>query len=82
LNSGQFILEICDNGLGIPQERLQQFREAGGSVGVGLVGMRERVNELSGHVEIESSPTGTRITVKLPVTACLEIASSHSTSAA
>jgi len=36
--------------------------------GVGIQGMRERVRQLSGELEIQSSPTGTTVTARLPVT--------------
>jgi signal transduction histidine kinase len=68
VSSEDFILEIADNGTGIPEECIKRFREAGHGTGVGLVGMRERVNELGGRLEIQSNPAGTTITVALPAT--------------
>jgi signal transduction histidine kinase len=47
-----------DWGRGIPMERLNQLREASSETGVGLAGMRERVNELNGKLEIESDGHG------------------------
>jgi two-component system NarL family sensor kinase len=65
------ILEIRDFGRGIPAERLAQFRETSAEAGVGLAGMRERLNELDGELEIESVGHGTsvRALVPLPATA-------------
>jgi signal transduction histidine kinase len=42
--------------------------ESGGTVGVGVRGMRERVRQLGGSLEISSAGagTGTRIVVRLP----------------
>ena len=67
LDAGQFRLEVSDNGRGIPQEHLKRFREAAGSSGVGIAGMRERVRELGGRLDIESDKTGTRVNVTLPM---------------
>jgi two-component system, NarL family, sensor kinase len=64
------ILEVRDFGCGIPAERLAQLRETGAQTGVGLAGMRERLNELKGRLEIESNNHGTslRAIVPLPIT--------------
>jgi len=59
-------LEIRDNGNGISQERLSRLNETS-TVGVGIAGMRERVHELRGHLEIHSSGTGTVISATLPI---------------
>jgi two-component system NarL family sensor kinase len=48
------LLEIRDCGRGIPMERLTRLREASSETGVGLAGMRERLTELNGRLEIES----------------------------
>ncbi len=63
----RIILEVRDNGRGIPPERWQQIHHLGGSAGVGISGMRERVRELGGHLEVQSSETGTTVTVDIPV---------------
>ena len=46
------VLEVSDNGRGIPQENLRRFHETGTGMGVGLTGMRERVRELGGTLEL------------------------------
>ncbi len=63
------MLEIRDCGRGIPVERLTRLREASSETGVGLAGMRERLNELNGKLEIDSDCHGTslRAVVPLPV---------------
>jgi signal transduction histidine kinase len=58
-------LEVRDNGIGMPQERLSRLLESAGS-GVGILGMRERIHELGGRLEIESGPGGTRVMAVLP----------------
>jgi two-component system NarL family sensor kinase len=62
------ILEIRDFGKGIPEERLRLLQSASAKAGVGLAGMRERLRELNGKLEIESDCHGTsmRATVLLP----------------
>jgi signal transduction histidine kinase len=66
---GRVILEVSDNGKGIPPRVLNQFR-AGGAAGIGLAGMRERLGELRGTLEVESSPPGTKVRATLPATLC------------
>jgi signal transduction histidine kinase len=65
------VLEIRDCGRGIPMETLTRLRDANSETGVGLAGMRERLNELNGNLEIESDRHGTslRAIVPLPVVA-------------
>ena len=58
-------LEIRDGGKGISPERLAQI-QAGGS-GVGIRGMRERVAQFSGTMNVESDASGTRILVTIPI---------------
>jgi signal transduction histidine kinase len=36
--------------------------------GVGIQGMRERLRQLNGHLEILSFPDGTQVTARLPLT--------------
>jgi signal transduction histidine kinase len=67
---GNVILQIADDGNGIPPRIMQQFQR-GGAAGIGLAGMRERVAELQGALEVESTPgAGTRIRATLPTTGC------------
>jgi PAS domain S-box-containing protein len=66
-DSQQVRLEIQDYGKGMPLETLQQLNEGAGKTGVGIAGMRERVRELGGSMSIHSDPTGTLLTVLLPL---------------
>lgn len=66
LHSDQLRLEITDNGKGIPGERLKNL-EAAGNSGVGIAGMRERVREIGGRLEIQSDEHGTNVGVTLPI---------------
>jgi len=65
-NNDYVQLEISDNGKGIPRERLNDLSEARNSTGVGIAGMRERVRELGGDLEILSAGAGTSVHVTLP----------------
>ena len=55
---GDLVLEILDDGDGLPQ-RYQ--------AGVGLTSMRERAEELGGEFEIRSTPEGTHLWARLPL---------------
>jgi two-component system, NarL family, sensor kinase len=65
--SESVILEVKDFGCGIPAERLVGLRGASAEMGVGLAGMRERLNELNGKFEIESDSHGTSIRAIVPL---------------
>jgi len=58
------VLEVRDEGRGMPAERLREIQTRGS--GVGIRGMRERVLQLSGTMSIESDGSGTRIQVVIP----------------
>ena len=60
-------LAIDDNGKGIPRDVLERFGKSGVNLGVGLAGMRERVKELGGRLEIESDKSGTRLRAIIPI---------------
>ena len=63
------ILEIRDDGCGIEGKRLVRLRETSAETGVGLAGMRERMNELNGTLEMESEGRGTTIRAVVPLRA-------------
>ena len=60
-------LEVQDYGVGMAPEFLERFQASGVGGGVGMAGMRERVNELGGQLNIASGRHGTLVTVSLPV---------------
>ncbi len=66
-NEDQVTAEVRDNGSGMSPERLSQIR-SGGS-GVGVRGMRERIRQFHGLLEIDSDLTGTRVSVEIPIPA-------------
>jgi signal transduction histidine kinase len=61
------VLQVRDYGKGMPVELLKMFQTKGTSFGVGLTGMRERVRELSGKLDVQSSSSGTLLSVTLPI---------------
>src|SRR5258708_11637989 len=65
-------LEIRDYGHGIPQEILKGFKTSGNGVGVGLAGIRERLREVDGKLDLSSSGDGTVLRVSLMVTSTRE----------
>ena len=60
-------LTIQDHGKGMPAETLHHFRKNGTHVGVGLAGMRERIKELGGTLNIQSDTSGTVLKVEIPL---------------
>lgn len=61
----EVVLVVCDDGEGVNRDVLLQFH-AGHAGGIGLAGMRERLAELGGTLEVESDFKGTRIRATLP----------------
>lgn len=60
------VLTVRDYGMGVPREVLDRFWKTG-NVGVGLAGIRERVKELGGYLEIESNLDGTLLKATIPL---------------
>src|SRR5215472_13893291 len=66
IDSDRVILTIRDFGMGVPREILDRFWKTG-NVGVGLAGIRERLKELDGFLEIESTVDGTLLRATIPL---------------
>jgi PAS domain S-box-containing protein len=60
-------IRITDSGVGVPAEIIEQIKQGKTIEGVGLRGMYERVRELGGQLEIESSGMGTALSAVLPL---------------
>jgi signal transduction histidine kinase len=60
-------LEVRDEGRGIPSETLRKFHTGSAGLGVGVAGMRERIRQLGGHLDIESSGRGATVRAILPL---------------
>jgi PAS domain S-box-containing protein len=66
---GNLHLFVSDQGCGIPPEKLASSQDgANGTIGVGLLGMRERLRQLDGKLEISSTGQGTQIHATIPIT--------------
>ena len=66
---GEVRLEIGDFGKGMSKESQKTSRSSVAPLGVGIQGMKERVRQLSGTLEITSRPgKGTLVTAILPIT--------------
>jgi PAS domain S-box-containing protein len=61
---GKIIVEIQDQGCGMPPEKLAEIQSQGS--GVGISGIRERLRHFSGELVVESNDTGTKIVATLP----------------
>lgn len=64
-DSSSVSLVVRDQGIGIPPEKLAELQSQGS--GVGILGMRERVRQFKGEMNIKSSSAGTVVLVTLPV---------------
>jgi len=66
MEKNNVILTVRDFGMGVPREVLDRFWKTG-NVGVGLAGIRERLKELGGVLEIESNLDGTLLRATIPL---------------
>lgn len=65
VENGEATLIVRDYGRGVSSDQLANFRK-GIDLGVGLVGMRERVSELNGKFRILSEKPGISVMVTIP----------------
>lgn len=61
----QIVLTVADDGKGIPHEVLSRFY-SGAAPGIGLAGMRERLAEFGGQLNVYSSSAGSVVEVTIP----------------
>jgi PAS domain S-box-containing protein len=71
-------LEIRDQGKGMEQRPVQLQGTGRARLGVGILGMRERMTQLGGKLEIESGPSGTTVRARIPLRGQVPDAGSHS----
>ena len=67
--TGRVILTVHDDGRGISRDVVKRFR-SGLASGVGLAGMRERLAELDGVLEVETRTRGTTVRATIPIMEC------------
>lgn len=69
VENGEARLEVADNGRGIPAPVLRMLdgRAGGGKLGVGIAGMRERLRQLGGRLEISSRRPGCSVRASVPL---------------
>jgi signal transduction histidine kinase len=66
-SDGDICVEVKDQGKGIPSEKLHEMT-SGGTPGVGIRGMRERIRQLGGSLRIDSGGSGrTAVIARLPL---------------
>jgi len=65
--NGELRLEICDAGRGVLPSVLEKFERGGAELGVGLAGMRERLRQLGGRLEVRPENPGTTVRATLPL---------------
>ncbi len=66
-DSAQVTLEVRDEGRGMLVAALEELEGQIAQLGVGIAGMRERVGQLGGRLEIYSRGRGTTVKVTLPL---------------
>jgi signal transduction histidine kinase len=59
--NGQLLLEISDQGKGIPAPVLESVQNVSGTMGIGIRGMTERMRQLGGKLEVISTSAGTTV---------------------
>jgi PAS domain S-box-containing protein len=64
---GNAVLQIKDQGRGIRSKENSGSTEELPQLGVGIPGMRQRLRQLGGRLEVESSEQGTTITASVPL---------------
>jgi signal transduction histidine kinase len=66
LEPDALVLEVADDGRGFPTAA-QKIGRTGSGVGLGLMGMKERIRHLGGRLEIKSAGHGTTVRASLPI---------------
>jgi two-component system NarL family sensor kinase len=66
-NGGELCLEIVDHGKGIEAGSVRASIDGIASLGVGIPGMRERLRQLGGQLEVDFARNGTRVVANVPL---------------
>jgi CheY-like chemotaxis protein len=65
--NGELCLEVVDHGKGIEAGTVRASLDGVASLGVGIPGMRERLRQLDGHLEVDFGRNGTRVQASVPL---------------
>lgn len=68
-HNGSVALTVSDDGRGIPYDVIARF-QSGLAAGIGLAGMRERLAEFGGHLDVLSSKAGSVVRATIPTVQC------------
>jgi PAS domain S-box-containing protein len=71
-------LQVSDQGRGMDQRVVERGSNAKTRLGVGILGMRERMAQLGGKLEVESSSSGTTVRATIPLLIEVSNVASHS----
>ena len=63
----ELVLEVSDRGCGMPSKKDDRSDEDAGSFRVGIPGMRERLRQFDGRLEINSCEQGTTVRALFPI---------------
>lgn len=67
LSQNSLTLELSDEGHGMSPDVLKAIQQGFLTTGVGIAGMKERLDELGGRLEIESDAEGTTLRATVPI---------------
>jgi two-component system NarL family sensor kinase len=71
-------LEVSDQGRGMDRATIERGENTRTRLGVGILGMRERMVQLGGKLEVESTSDGTIVRAVIPLMAEVSNDTSHS----
>lgn len=63
---GEVVLEVADDGIGAEPGQIEQIL-INGAAGVGIPGMKGRLEQLDGRLHLDGGPDGFRLSASLPV---------------
>jgi signal transduction histidine kinase len=66
IDDQRLTLEVEDHGRGMPSDLVARLPTGEGAMGVGVPGMRERLQQLGGTLAIQSSDAGTTVRAEIP----------------
>jgi PAS domain S-box-containing protein len=70
-------LMVSDSGRGMDRKTIERSRRTRTRLGVGILGMRERMAQLGGKLEVESDASGTKVRAAVPLKIEVTHAPSH-----